>query len=164
VSELRRIIGEAVGEASLQWEPKPTGVFDSDGAVGVIDRTVHAIDQRIQELEAQAVAMREALEHCKHRPHAHNPLPAFTVTRCEVIDRALTTDAGKAMLAKVQQYETDARAWMERAARAAESMRERAAKVAERELERSHREKGVGLSGAPRRIAAAIHALPLEET
>lgn len=32
---------------------------------------------------------RRALEHCRHRPHEHNPLPDFTITRCDVIDGAL---------------------------------------------------------------------------
>jgi len=34
--------------------------------------------------------VREALEHCRQRPHEHNPLPDWQgPTRCEVIDRAL---------------------------------------------------------------------------
>jgi hypothetical protein len=32
-----------------------------------------ALGLKVNELEAQAAAMREALEHCKHRPHEHNP-------------------------------------------------------------------------------------------
>lgn len=49
--------------------------------------------ERIAELEAQVQQLREALEHCKSRPHEHNPGPEFTVTHCEVIDRALAATA-----------------------------------------------------------------------
>jgi hypothetical protein len=44
--------------------------------------------------KAREAAMRNALEHCRHRPHEHNPGPEFTVTKCEVIDRALSLNAG----------------------------------------------------------------------
>ena len=36
--EIKRIIGEAIGEASMCWEPRPTGVFLSDRASSIIDR------------------------------------------------------------------------------------------------------------------------------
>ncbi len=31
-------IGEAIGEASMCWEPTPTGVFDSTKAAAIVDR------------------------------------------------------------------------------------------------------------------------------
>lgn len=82
----------------------------------------------IAQFEAQAAAMHEALEHCKHRPHEHNPGPEFTVTQCEVIDRALASDAGKALLERLEGTEKARDAnWM-----LAQQLRERAEK-AERE-------------------------------
>lgn len=39
---------------------------------------------------AEALRLAEtALEHCRNRPHMHNPPPGFHITQCEVIDRAL---------------------------------------------------------------------------
>jgi hypothetical protein len=32
-----------------------------------------------------------ALIHCRNRPHEHNPSKGFTMTQCEVIDRAIKT-------------------------------------------------------------------------
>lgn len=56
---------------------------------------------RCHNLEAENARLREALElaksaleHCKHRPHEHNPGADFVVTRCEVIDRALAALSG----------------------------------------------------------------------
>jgi hypothetical protein len=148
VSELRRIIGEAVGEASLQWDPKPTGVFDSDGAVGVIDRTVHAIDQRIQELEAQAAAMREDVKAV--RDGAFGPLPLAVMARLNEI--LIATDAGKALL---ERLETEHRDGYDAGAENGQTaMRERAAKAIE--------DCDPGASTAT--LAHVIRALPLEET
>lgn len=31
-SEIYHAVFEAIGEASMQWSPRPTGVFDSEGA------------------------------------------------------------------------------------------------------------------------------------
>lgn len=42
--ELRQIIGEALGEASMCWDPPPGGqVFDSERAVSIIDRVMRKI-------------------------------------------------------------------------------------------------------------------------
>lgn len=30
-----------------------------------------------------------ALEHCRHRPHEHNPPPSFGVTDCDIINRGI---------------------------------------------------------------------------
>lgn len=44
---------------------------------------------------AQVKQLREALLHCKSRPHEHNPPAEFTITSCEVIDRALAATEPK---------------------------------------------------------------------
>lgn len=44
-SNPRRIIGEAIGEASLLWEPKPTGVFNSTEGAALIDRTMALLNR-----------------------------------------------------------------------------------------------------------------------
>jgi len=36
--KIKEIVGIAVGEASLQWTPTPTGVFDSAHASAIVDR------------------------------------------------------------------------------------------------------------------------------
>jgi len=41
--KLREVIGQAAGEASLCWEPKPTGIFDASYASGIVDRTVNEV-------------------------------------------------------------------------------------------------------------------------
>lgn len=102
------------------------------------DEFIAWADQRNAELEAEAAAMREALEHCRHRPHEHNPLPDFTITRCDVIDRALTPDAGKAFLERAKADE-----------------REACAKVAEGFWSANY---GIPGDGACKGIAAAIRA------
>jgi hypothetical protein len=46
--------------------------------------------------KALAEKAREALEHCRNRPHEHNPMKDFTITHCDVIDKALALfDAAK---------------------------------------------------------------------
>lgn len=49
--EVQRIIGEAVGEASLQWRPVPTGVFDSDGASALVGRVVAELEPHLKASE-----------------------------------------------------------------------------------------------------------------
>ncbi len=46
-------------------------------------------EAEIERMKAGLAHAAVALEHCKHRPHEHNPPADFTVTHCEVIDRAL---------------------------------------------------------------------------
>lgn len=47
--ELKRIIGEAIGEASMLWSETPNGIFESDKAAQLVDRTVDAIHSRTLE-------------------------------------------------------------------------------------------------------------------
>lgn len=42
-SVLQNIIGEAIGYASLCWNPKPTGVFDATEASKCCDETIRRI-------------------------------------------------------------------------------------------------------------------------
>ncbi len=60
-----------------------------------LERLLTQAEERERALTAQIGLMRDALEHCRHRPHEHNPPPEFTVTHCEVIDRALATHTDK---------------------------------------------------------------------
>ena len=41
--ELEEVIGQAIGEASMCWHPRPSGVFDSTYAIGITDRTVESV-------------------------------------------------------------------------------------------------------------------------
>lgn len=52
-----------------------------------IDRD--AARAEVERLKAGLGIAREALLHCKTRPHEHNPPQGFTTTRCEVIDRGI---------------------------------------------------------------------------
>jgi hypothetical protein len=54
-------------------------------------RTETGIDLELQynKLRSLADRMAEALEHCKNRPHEHNPPKEFTMTHCKVIDCSL---------------------------------------------------------------------------
>lgn len=119
---------------------------------------------RIQDLEAQCAAMRNCLE-------ALNRLGGLGYDKHTWIEAALATDAGKAFEQRIREDERaavlriaaesakrDVAPMVDRIARkAAESMRERAAKVAE------GRDYGRRMP-VLRDIAAAIRALPLEET
>lgn len=51
-AELRKFIGEKVGEATMQWEPIPSGVFKSDTA----GKIVTEIDEAIISYTNKAVA------------------------------------------------------------------------------------------------------------
>lgn len=42
---LMRIVGEAIGEASMLWLEPPTGIFDSTKAKELMIKTVHAIEE-----------------------------------------------------------------------------------------------------------------------
>lgn len=52
---LERLVGEAIGEASMQWRPIPWGAFDACGAAALAERVVAAL--RI-ELELRAMTRR----------------------------------------------------------------------------------------------------------
>jgi|SRR4051812_28708893 hypothetical protein len=59
--------------------------------------TIEELTKENESLRAMCAAKDVALKHCRNRPHEHNPPPDFTITHCEVIDRALTLDCGKAI-------------------------------------------------------------------
>ena len=44
-TELQRIIGEAIGQASMCWSETPKGVFDSTMAIKIRDEVVRAIEE-----------------------------------------------------------------------------------------------------------------------
>lgn len=46
-AELKSIIGEKVGEASMCWEPSPNGVFDSERAAKIVDEVFESIRIRL---------------------------------------------------------------------------------------------------------------------
>ncbi len=66
-----------------------------DGTIrpGEYESVAWMLAQRIEKLESVQAKLIQALEHCRHRPHEHNPGPEFTITRCDVIDRALALAA-----------------------------------------------------------------------
>jgi len=37
-------IGELIGEATMQWKPTPTGIFQSEGASAIIDKIYKIIE------------------------------------------------------------------------------------------------------------------------
>ena len=75
-----------IHDAGRLWQPESYSPDD----------IVSAEMARADTAEKQAAAMRAALEHCRQRPHEHNPLPTWEgPTHCEVIDAALASDAGK---------------------------------------------------------------------
>ena len=41
-------ITELVGEASMCWEPRPTGVFSSDKAMDIANRIMQAVNEEIR--------------------------------------------------------------------------------------------------------------------
>lgn len=49
--ELKTFIGEKIGEATMQWEPIPSGVFKSEKAVKILDEIYEAVEQLISNRE-----------------------------------------------------------------------------------------------------------------
>ena len=41
--DIREIIGETIGEASMQWSEIPTGIYESDDACELMERATQAI-------------------------------------------------------------------------------------------------------------------------
>ena len=41
--DLKKVIGEAIGEASMCWSETPSGVFDSSKASEIVDKVVNLI-------------------------------------------------------------------------------------------------------------------------
>lgn len=75
--QIKRILGETIGEASLQWEPRPTGVFDTHGASVVRIKA----EQRIHEvLEAEAHAAAQEQREADIQMIKESAI--FTVLRC----------------------------------------------------------------------------------
>lgn len=47
--EIEAVVFESIGEGSMSWKPRPTGVFDSTEAGGVADRLVKKIIEIVEE-------------------------------------------------------------------------------------------------------------------
>jgi len=45
--ELKKFIGEKVGEATMCWKPIPTGVFESERASAILDEIYAAIEAEV---------------------------------------------------------------------------------------------------------------------
>jgi len=45
-NKLKEIVFQALGKASMQWEPRPTGVFDSTGCAKIGDKLLADIEQQ----------------------------------------------------------------------------------------------------------------------
>ena len=48
VEEIATTINEAIGEASMLWDEIPKGVFESDKAIQLSERTMEAIRARLR--------------------------------------------------------------------------------------------------------------------
>lgn len=60
MKELRELIGEAIGEASMCWSETPKGVFDSTRAKKIADNLLSKLDRK-QLLESQILGLQEAM-------------------------------------------------------------------------------------------------------
>ena len=58
------MIGQAIGEASMCWEPIPTGVFDATKAKVVMDRLIRVNEAEKETLRAALEKAEEALQSC----------------------------------------------------------------------------------------------------
>jgi len=56
---LKSLIYQAVGEASMSWEPRPTGVFDTTAAKKVAEKLVKKIDS---ELKLGSISFQDAFK------------------------------------------------------------------------------------------------------
>ena len=54
MEELRRKIGEAIGEASVCWNELPVGVFDSTKASAIVDRIIADVTVKLASAEERA--------------------------------------------------------------------------------------------------------------
>ena len=54
-NELKEFIGQKIGEATMQWEPIPSGVFKSEGAGKILQEIYEAIDTHTQAEVERAV-------------------------------------------------------------------------------------------------------------
>ena len=57
MKEIKELIGQAIGEASMMWSEIPKGVFESTKASKLVDRTVEAIEQTV--LKARIESMED---------------------------------------------------------------------------------------------------------
>jgi hypothetical protein len=70
--EIRQLIGEAMGYASMCWDPKPTGEFESTRAKEMADQVIKTFEDRDQEWEKATRVLVEALEFYKSQEDYFN--------------------------------------------------------------------------------------------
>ena len=76
---IRWILGLLVGEASVCWNPKPKGVFDSAGAAKAVDRTEKEIKALMDKPNLGLATNKELLEELKTRIEIHWDLNYRTI-------------------------------------------------------------------------------------
>lgn len=62
MTDLKQVLGELAGYASMCWEPKPTGVFDSTQAGTAVQLAFEKIDSSILSLKAENEKFRKMSE------------------------------------------------------------------------------------------------------
>jgi hypothetical protein len=73
--KLRETVFQAIGQASMKWNPRPTGVFDSTEASKVADKLIFDI-KSLQEDELKlALAHQELEDFAKFRKSLKEGLP-----------------------------------------------------------------------------------------
>lgn len=51
--DMRETIGKLIGTVTMSWKPRPSGVFQSDVAVGIIDQIMSLITSQIERARAK---------------------------------------------------------------------------------------------------------------
>jgi len=60
--ELKTLLGEAIGEASMCWtSPEKAGLFHSDKAEAIVDRLYATLATPLPEIKAEEIAVQESL-------------------------------------------------------------------------------------------------------
>lgn len=61
IKDFHKVVGEQIGFASMCWNPKPTGVFESTDASMAVDAIIRAHDAEIAALKAELEVCRSGL-------------------------------------------------------------------------------------------------------
>lgn len=59
---LSALVGEAVGAASVCWDPKPEGVFQSEEASAIVDALLTDLQPMLNPEPVQAITVQEAVD------------------------------------------------------------------------------------------------------
>ena len=68
--DLRKVVGEAVGEASMCWSETPSGVFESTRALGIVNKILDAC--RLASVVSEEKIEKILEEHITHILHYHD--------------------------------------------------------------------------------------------